>query len=130
MKCKRYISNDLDTSFNTDYHLEAQDFMKLFDDNSIDVVLYDPPYSARQVKECYQKLDRTVTIKDTQSSYFTRFKNEIARILKSGSICISFGWNSNGIGKKYGFEIVEILIVAHGSQHNDTICVVERKNEV
>lgn len=127
IKCKRYISNDLDTSFNTDYHLEAQDFMKLFDDNSIDVVLYDPPYSSRQVKECYQKLNRTVTMQDTQSGYFTKFKFEIARVLKPGGICISFGWNSNGIGKKYGFEIIEILIVAHGSRHNDTLVTVERK---
>jgi len=39
---------------------------------------------------------------------------------------ISFGWNSGGIGKTNGFEILEILLVAHGA-HNDTICTVERK---
>ena len=31
------------------------------------------------------------------------------------------------IGQKYGFEIVEILTVAQGGWHNDTIVVVERK---
>lgn len=127
IKCRRYISNDLDISFNTDYHLDAQEFMKLFDDNSVDVVLFDPPYSARQVKECYQKLDKTVTISDTQSSYFTKFKQEIARVLKPGGICISCGWNTNGIGKKYGFEMIEILDIAHGSSHNDTLVTVEKK---
>lgn len=49
------------------------------------------------------------------------------RIVHQGGIVISFGWNSTGIGKKYGFEKIEILLVAHGSQHNDTIVVVERK---
>ena len=65
--CKQYISNDIDTSFDTDYHLEAQEFMKLFDDNSVDVVLFDPPYSGRQVSECYKKLNKTVTMNDTNS---------------------------------------------------------------
>ena len=124
--CK-YISNDLDTQYNTDYHEEAQDFLARFEDNSVDVVLYDPPYSPRQVSECYNKLGKTVTIKDTQSSYFTRFKKEIARVLKPNGICISCGWNTNGIGKKYNMEIEEILIVAHGGNHNDTLVTVEQK---
>lgn len=31
------------------------------------------------------------------------------------------------MGLKRGFEIVEILLVAHGSNHNDTIVTVEKK---
>ena len=50
------ITNDLDNQYNTDYNLDALDFLKLFDDDSIDMVLYDPPYSPRQVSECYKKL--------------------------------------------------------------------------
>lgn len=63
----------------------------------------------------------------TQASYWSRMKDEIARILSPEGLCISFGWNSNGIGKKRGFEILEILLVAHGGAHNDTICMVEKK---
>ena len=122
-----YISNDLDTEFDTDYHEDASDFMKRFDDNSVDVVLFDPPYSSRQVSECYKKLGRTVTMLDTSSNWFSKFKDEIARIIKPNGICISFGWNTNGIGKQNNFEIIEILDVAHGGNHNDTLCVVEQK---
>ena len=60
-------------------------------------------------------------------SYFLDVKRELQRIMKEDGIVITFGWNTNGIGKKYGFEIVEILIVAHGSMHNDTLVTVERK---
>lgn len=127
---KKYISNDLDEEFDTDYHLEAQDFMALFDDESVDVVLFDPPYSGRQVSECYKKLGKTVTMSDTNSGYFTKFKKEISRILKPNGIVITCGWNSNGIGKKYGFEIIEILLVAHGSMHNDTIVTIEKKENI
>lgn len=123
----KYVCNDLDEQYDTDYHLEAQEFMKLFDDCSVDMVLYDPPYTPRQVSEVYKKLNRTVNMEDTQSSYWVKFKDEIARILKPNGICISFGWNSNGIGIKNNFDIIEILLVAHGGNHNDTIATVEKK---
>lgn len=126
-KDSTYINNDIDEEFDTQYHLEAYDFLKMFDNESVDMVLYDPPYSPRQVSECYKKIERTVTMKDTQASYFSRFKKEIARILKQGGICISCGWNSNGIGKTLGFEIIEIKLLAHGGMHNDTLVTVERK---
>ena len=125
-KCN-YISNDIDKSFHCNYNYEAQDFLKLFKDNSIDMVLFDPPYSGRQVAECYKKLKKTVTMKDTNSGYFTAFKKEISRILKENGICITCGWNSNGIGEKYGLRKDEILLVAHGAMHNDTIVTIERK---
>lgn len=123
-----YITNDLDEQYNTDYHLDALEFLKMFEDNSVDMVLYDPPYSPRQVSECYKSLDKTVDFKATQSSYWTNHKKEISRIVKKGGKVITFGWNSGGVGKKYGFEIKEILLVAHGGWHNDTICTVEIKS--
>lgn len=126
INCK-YICNDIDSQFDTDYHLEAQDFLNIFENNSIDLVLFDPPYSGRQVKECYSRLGKTVTMNDTNAGYFTKFKKEISRVLKPNGICLTFGWNTNGIGKKYGFEIIEILDIAHGSMHNDTLVTVEIK---
>ena len=121
------ITNDLDPQYNTDYHLDALDFLKMFEDNSVDTVLYDPPYSPRQISECYKQLGKTVNMQTTQASYWARQKNEIARIVKPTGIVISCGWNSGGIGAKRGFEIEEILLVAHGGNHNDTIVVVEKK---
>lgn len=124
--CK-YISNDLDQQYKCDYNMEASDYLKTIEDCSIDMVLYDPPYSPRQVKEVYEELDRTVTMSDTQASYWSNFKQHISRILKPGGVCISFGWNSNGIGMSNAMEIIEILIVAHGGSKNDTIATVEIK---
>lgn len=121
------ITNDLDPDMGTDYNLDAIEFLNKFKDNSIDFVLYDPPYSPRQISECYKKLGKTVNMQTTQSSFWGNLKKEISRTIKPGGIVISFGWNSNGIGKTNGFEIIEILMVSHGGNHNDTICTVERK---
>lgn len=121
------VTNDLDEQYDTDYHMDALDFLKKFDDNSVDCVLYDPPYSVRQVSEVYRKLGHSVNMETTQASYWSKQKKEIGRIVNRGGIVISCGWNSGGIGKKYGFEILEILLVPHGGAHNDTIVTVERK---
>lgn len=121
------ITNDLNTSYDTDYHLDALDFLKMFEDESVDGILYDPPYSPRQVSECYNNVGINVTNEMTRSSFWSNHKKEISRILKKGGKVIAFGWNSGGIGKSYGFTQTKILLVCHGGWHNDTICTVEIK---
>ena len=96
------ITNDLDEQYDTNYHLDATDFLKIFPNESVDTVLYDPPYSPRQVAECYKRLGRAVNMETTQASYWAKQKAEIARIVKNGGIVITCGWNSGGIGKQYG----------------------------
>ena len=119
--------NDLDPQHEAEYCMDALDFLKSFKDKSVDSVLFDPPYSPRQVSECYKSLDMTVNMQTTQASFWGNMKKEVSRIIKDGGKVITFGWNSGGIGKTKGFKIVEILMVAHGGWHNDTICTVEVK---
>lgn len=121
------ITNDLNKEYDTNYHMDALDFLKIFDDESIDGVLYDPPYSPRQVSECYNNFGYSVTQDTTRSSFWSNHKKEISRIVRKNGKVITFGWNSGGIGYKYGFEITRILLVPHGGWHNDTICTVEIK---
>lgn len=121
------ITNDLNPDFDTDYHMDALDFLKTFQNESVDGVLYDPPYSPRQVTECYHGVGMNVTSETTRASFWGNQKKEISRIVKPGGKVITFGWNSGGIGRKYGFEITRILLVLHGGWHNDTICTVEVK---
>ena len=120
-----YITNDLDTQYDTDYHLEASAFISMFEDDSVDIVLYDPPYSTRQISEVYKEHGLSVNMQTTQASYWGNQKKEISRITKHGGKVITFGWNSGGIGKSNGFEIEEVLLVPHGGWHNDTICTVD-----
>ena len=122
-----YITNDLDTQYDTDYHLEASEFISMFEDDSVDIVLYDPVYSPRQLSEVYKEHGMSVTMETTQSSYWGNQKKEISRITKQGGKVITFGWNSGGIGKSNGFEIEEVLLVPHGGWHNDTICTVDER---
>jgi hypothetical protein len=123
------ITNDIDTDFDTDFNIDALDFLQTFESQSVDFVFYDPPYSPRQVSESYKKMGLSVNMETTQASFWGNIKKEISRVVKPCGIVASFGWNSNGIGMENRFDIAEILIVAHGGQHNDTICVIEKKDK-
>lgn len=111
--------------FPFDFKIDALDFLIPMGNSSVDGVLFDPPYSPRQLKECYD--NRGEALHDTTSRVWRRWKDEIARVIKPGGKCISFGWSTNGLGKGRGFEIERILLVAHGNNHNDTLVTVERK---
>ena len=89
--------------------------------------LFDPPYSPRQVSECYKSVGLKASQLDTSSNFLSKMKDIIHPKIINNGLAISFGWNSNGFGKSRGFELIEILMVSHGGWHNDTIVTVERK---
>lgn len=124
------VTNDLNPEFETTHHMDALEFLKRIPSGTADLVLYDPPYSITQASQLYkqygkEKLETNVA----NMRYWKLCKDNIARILKIGGRCICCGWNTNGIGKGRGFEMTEILIVAHGGSKNDTICTLEYKVE-
>lgn len=126
-KEKTTYTNDLNPDYEADYHEDALYFLNRWTTDQISVVLFDPPYSPRQITECYQSVGKKVTMTDTQASFWGNMKKAISRIVHKGGIVISCGWNSGGIGRSNGFELEEVLLVPHGGWHNDTIVTVDRK---
>lgn len=120
-------TNDLNPENKAMYNLHAEEFLKLFQANSMNGVLFDPPYSTRQIKEVYNSIGIDKLSKTESQTCFAYLKPIIADIVKPGGLVISFGWSSTGMGMKLGFEIKEILLVPHGGSHNDTIVTVEIK---
>uniref|UniRef100_A0A6M3L0X0 Putative methyltransferase n=1 Tax=viral metagenome TaxID=1070528 RepID=A0A6M3L0X0_9ZZZZ len=129
MNSPAQITNDMDTEMPTMYHMEAEEFCRSLP-GSYDGVLVDPPYSYRQISEHYRGRGIKATYKDTSYNFYKRVYKEIAPKIKEGGVAISCGWNSNGVGKCEGFDVIEVLLVAHGLHHNDTIVTVERKRTV
>ena len=121
------ITNDLDPKAPVRYHLEAAEFASLLDDDSLDGVLFDPPYSYRQISEHYKAYGKHATAKDTSYNFYYRVMKELHPKIKVGGYVISFGWNSNGFPKTWGYTLDKVLLVAHGMHHNDTIVTVQCK---
>ena len=120
-------TNDINPDTEAEYHLEARDFLREMVDKEIkaDVIIFDPPYSPRQVSEVYSAIGLTVTMKDTQTACMKKECRTLMRQLSDvGTVVLSFGWNSVGMGK--GWNTEEIMLVCHGGDHNDTICMAQR----
>lgn len=119
------FTNDINPKCKAKQHLHAVEFCKSLT-GTYEGAIFDPPYSLRQVKECYLKLGLEMSFEDSKM-FPTNVKNLIAPKIAPGGYAICCGWNSTGLGKERGFKLVEILIVCHGGRHNDTIVTVEQK---
>jgi hypothetical protein len=126
-KVRMRYTNDLNPEIEATHHLDALKFLEGLETASLDGVIYDPPYSPRQVSEMYKGFGMKVTSVMTRASFWSDHKRQIGRIVKPGGVVLSFGWNSGGMGMSQGFDIESILLVPHGGYHHDTICVQERK---
>lgn len=122
------VTNDLNPDTEAQSHLPAEEFVQTLGPQSADCVLFDPPYSPGQIVEVYQRVGLPTSASDGQNARLYRLvRDGLHRALRPGGIAISFGWNSAGFGSGRGYEVLEIVLIAHGGAHNDTIVVVERK---
>ena len=117
------FQNDCDPTTRPPCHLEALDFILGFE-GPIVGALFDPPYSMRQIAEHYKACKH---FSMNTNRHLSDLKQALATLLPIGGISMTFGWNSNGLGRSNGCEKVEVLLVAHGGPRHDTICTVERK---
>ena len=124
------ITNDLSPETEAEFHMEALEFIEMLTSKKVrpDLAIFDPPYSLEQCSRSYQNVGRKVTMRDTQIFVrWTEHREALARIMADDATVLSFGWNSQGMGLKHGFELEEVMLVCHGGGHNDTICVAERR---
>ena len=124
-KSKYGVTNDLNPDMNTDYKQEALEFLKRWMDETIDIVLFDPPFNLDLHKKYYDN-GRVYT---NYGKWIWELKKEIARVLKVGGKVIHSGYETNGIGSIKGFEKENLLITAHGGLLRDTLTYTEIKRE-
>jgi len=125
------FSNDHNPDCGAENHMEAVEFCRavveqgLVPRGGFAGVVYDPPYSYRQVSEHYRARGMRATRFDTSNQFYNRVKNAVCDHIAIGGFAISCGWNSNGFGWNRGFAPVHLLVVRHGQHKNDTLVLVE-----
>ena len=63
------VTNDIDPQYDTDFHMDATDFLNLFKPDSVIRFYMILLILQRQVAECYKALGITVNMQTTQASY-------------------------------------------------------------
>lgn len=112
-------TNDLNPTTLAAEHLDAECFLDSLHDQGVvaDCVILDPPYSPRQISECYAAAGIKAGMKDTQNAaLYARVRRAARALCRPGTTVLSFGWNSAGMGQ--GFQQIELLLVAHGGAHS------------
>jgi hypothetical protein len=121
------VTNDINPDIESDYHMEALEFLKTIPSNSVDLLLFDPPYNPARSKHFIETFNVKRNKLYTMTNYWTFLKDEISRIVKKGGVVFSISYTSSGIGKSKGFEIEDIMILNHELSTMDVFCVMDRK---
>lgn len=120
-------TNDLNSATEAEHHMDAEAFLVMLSGQGVkaNCIILDPPYSPRQISECYAAAGIKAGMQDTQNAaLYARVRRAARALCKPGTVVLSFGWNSAGMGRE--FDRLETLLVAHGGAHNDTICVADK----
>jgi hypothetical protein len=123
-------TNDLNPDTAAEYHKSAVVFLRWLRMTGVkaDLIIFDPPYTLHQTKQCYESSGLKFLLNDAQQAgVWSREKELCYDLLAVNGIFLHFGYHSNGMGKGRDMQIEEMLIVAHGRNHNDTLCMAERK---
>jgi len=114
--------NDSNKEMPADYHYDAADFCRYFSrfGGIFDAIILDPPYSERKSMELYDGHKR---------SRFNIVLDLLPTMLAENGIVITFGYNSNVMGKTRNFKLERLGMFCHGGAIHDTIASVERKNK-
>ena len=114
----KIIHNDLNPDIDSDTHYNAMEIDYFFPRSSFDTAILDPPYTMYQAVHSYDGY---------RCQDITRVRNAVDKLVRSGGIVISLGYNSTGMSHRRGYKKSALLIVNSGGSHNDTMVLVEKK---
>ena len=116
------IRVDLNKDMPADYYMDAFEFVLMAKDKKLkfDTVIFDPPYNLRKSREKYFGV---------YTSELRKIKTELPYIINGNGIVICYGYDTTGMGKNRGFELIHICIINHSGDHNDTLCTIEKKTQ-
>jgi len=92
------ITNDLNPERDADYHVDAAELGEIFDENSFDVVVLDPPFDQTQSDELYDGL---------HARDMGEIRRTVAPLVKPGGRIVEFGWDMWGASDYFDLWVRE-----------------------
>lgn len=118
---------DIADRVNKDRTKDACTYLQGIESKSAEGILWTPPQSPSEIIELYNRMGFKKSKELTQTSYYTKEKKEIGRIVKTGGTVITLSYNSGGVGKKYGFELETVYIIPITGYSNCYYMTIERR---
>jgi hypothetical protein len=87
-------------------------------------VVVDLPWSSKDDSPDFTK--RRARYSDEYVDGYARMKDGVASVLRPGGTCITFGYDSSGLGDGRDATVEEIALINFTGNYNDAVAVVER----
>lgn len=110
------VRNDLNPDRPADYHVDAVELGEMFDEDSFDAVVLDPPFDQTQSDELYDGL---------HARDMGQIRKSVVPLVKPGGVVVEFGWNLWGAADYFnGWERVEPLLFRRAIPERQPIMMV------
>lgn len=113
------IRNDINQDINADLHVDVSTIDEHIPANSIDTIVYDPPFSANQAATTYDFADG--------SRYDTETKQALNTVLKPGGTIIQFGYTSTIMPTEHNYTLSNVALWNTLGRQHDWIATTARK---
>ena len=117
------LKNDIDIFTLADYHEDVFNFLNIIPTNYLDGIIIDPPFSFNQAAKHYKNSKG----KCLGIGWVSAVRRLAGEKLKVGGYAFCLGWDANGMGNKEKFDLIEVIICAHGQSRNATIMTIDKK---
>ena len=117
------LRNDIDIDTAADFHLDVFKFLEMTQPASLDAVIIDPPFSFNQASKHY----KNSAGKCLGVGWVSAVRRSAAEKLKIGGLMFCLGWDANGAGNINQFDLIEVIICAHGQARSATIMTIDRR---
>ena len=112
------IRNDIDQDRDADLHVDVCNIADELEPESIDTVVYDPPFSQNQANRSYD---------GQQVGDDALAKRQFDEILRPGGRVIQFGFSTTCMPMSMGYEREEVAVWNTLGRMNDYLSVVDKK---
>ena len=112
-------TNDLDPETEADHHITALEFLSFFGRDSLDLVIFDPPFSERQTHDNYNGFG--INLYASDGVMLSDCLKEAAIKIKPGGHLLKLGYNCNTFNYDFGLVALWIVQKTHKNHNNSTI---------
>lgn len=117
------LRNDIDPETPAENHLDVFEFLATIPAESLDAVIIDPPFSFNQAAKHY----KNSAGKCLGVGWIPAVRRLAGEKLKRGGYMFCLGWDGNGAANREKFNLIEVIVCAHGQSRNATIMTIDQK---
>lgn len=112
------VRNDLNEKRDAHYHVDVCEIDSVFDEESFNTVVFDPPFDQAQADEHYESM---------HCRELAPARKKLAALVRPGGIFVEAGWNTHGPAAWDGWKREELHLFNRGPTLQPVFLTVDRR---